>query len=293
MHTGENVLIYLRPAPPDTGVVFRRMDFDEPVDIPARVANVVDTTLSTTLGMATTDGMVSISTVEHLLSTIAAFGIDNIYIDLQGGEVPIMDGSAGSFVFLLQSAGTEQQQAPKKFIRIKKEVFVSDGDKWEKFLPYDGFKVSLSIDFDHPVVRNCAQQATIDFSEASYIKHVSRARTFGFRRDYEQLRANNRAKGGSLHNTVVIDDDGIVNEEGLRSKDEFVKHKVLDVIGDLYLLGNNLVGAFEGHKTGHSLNNRLLVELLKDDTAWEEITYEKEQEVPYRLLASLEEEDHS
>ena len=292
LHTGEVVLVRLRPAAPGTGVVFRRTDLDEPVDIPARVENVVDTTLSTTLGRHTANGMAGIATVEHLMSAIAAFGIDNIYIDLDGGEVPIMDGSASSFVFMLQSAGIEEQQAAKKFIRIRKEVCVSDGDKWEKLLPHDGFKVSLAIDFDHPVFRSRTQKVTIDFSDASYIKELSRARTFGFKRDYEKLRANNLAKGGSLFNAVVVDDYGIVNEEGLRFDDEFVKHKALDVIGDLYLLGNNLVGAFEGYKAGHFLNNRMLVELLADADAWEEITYEKEEEVPVRFFASLA-ESHS
>ena len=287
LHTGEIVVIRLRPAAPDTGVVFRRVDLDEVVDIPARVENVVDTTLSTTLGKQTPHGMVSISTVEHLLSAIAAFGIDNIYIDLQGAEVPIMDGSSSSFVFMLESAGIEEQQAPKKFIRIKKEVAVRDGEKWEKFLPHDGFKISLAIDFDHPVFRNRSQKVTIDFSDASYVKELSRARTFGFKRDYEKLRANDLAKGGSLLNVVVVDDYSIINEEGLRFDDEFVRHKALDVIGDLYLLGNNLIGAFEGYKTGHLLNNRLLVELLADTSAWEETIYEKEDDVSVQFFTSL------
>lgn len=290
LHTGEVVVIQLRPAAPDTGVVFRRVDIDEPADIPARVENVVDTTLSTTLGKKTANGNVSISTVEHLMSAVSAFGIDNIYIDLDGPEVPIMDGSAGSFVFMLQSAGIVEQEAPKKFIRIRKKVEISDGDKWEKFSPHDGFKVSVSIDFDHPVFRARPQSVSIDFSNTSYVKELSRARTFGFKRDYEKLRASNLVKGGSLLNAVVVDEYSIVNEESLRSDDEFVKHKALDVIGDLYLLGSNLIGAFEGHKTGHSLNNRLLVELLKDTTAWEEITCDREEDIPLRFFTSIVED---
>ena len=280
LHTGEKVFLTLRPAAANTGVVFRRVDLDEPVDIPALAENVVDTTLSTTLGK---DG-VSISTVEHLLSAVAGLSIDNLYIDVSAQEVPIMDGSSGPFVFLLQSASIEEQNAPKKFTRIRKTVEVSDGDKWARFVPCKGFKVSFSIDFDHPIFRDRPQAVSIDFSTTSFIKEVSRARTFGFKKDYEKLLAANLAQGGSLNNAIVVDDHRILNEDGLRYEDEFVKHKILDVIGDLYLLGNSLIGAFEGHKSGHSLNNCLLRALLSDKTAWEEITFDGGSEEPPPLV---------
>ena len=280
LHTGEKVYLTLRPAAPDTGIVFRRVDLDPPVDIAARPENVGETQLSTTL---VRDG-VRISTVEHLLSAMAGLGIDNAYVDLSAPEVPIMDGSAGPFVFLIQSAGIEEQNAPKRFIRIRKRVEVRDGDKWARFEPFDGFKVAFSIDFDHPVFRRHTQHAEIDFSMTSFVKEVSRARTFGFMRDIERLRAHNLALGGSLDNAVVVDDYRVLNEEGLRYEDEFVKHKILDAIGDLYLLGRSLVGAFCGHKSGHALNNRLLRELLARRDAWEEITFEDGAEAPASYL---------
>ena len=283
LHTGKKVFLTLRPAAIDTGVMFRRVDLDQPVDIPAKAENVVDTTLSTALGR---DG-VRVSTVEHLLSAIAGLGIDNLYIDVSAEEVPIMDGSAGPFVFLLQSASIEEQDAPKKFTRIKKTVEVRDGDKWARFAPCKGFRVSFSIDFDHPIFRNRPQKVSVDFSTTSFIKEVSRARTFGFKKDYEKLLSANLALGGSLSNAIVVDDHRILNEDGLRYNDEFVKHKVLDVIGDLYLLGNSLIGAFEGHKSGHFLNNHLLRKLLGDKTAWEEITFEDSEEAPPLVFASI------
>ena len=283
LHTGKKVYLTLRPAVANTGVIFRRVDLDEPVDIPARAENVVDTTLSTTLGR----NGARVSTVEHLLSAVVGLGIDNLYIDVSAEEVPIMDGSAGPFVFLLQSANIEEQHAPKKFTRIRKTVEVSDGDKWARFTPCKGFKVTFSIDFDHPIFRNRPQVVSVDFSTTSFIKEVSRARTFGFKRDYEKLLAANLALGGSLNNAVVVGDHRILNEDGLRYEDEFVKHKVLDVIGDLYLLGNSLIGAFEGHKSGHFLNNCLLKELLKDKTAWEEITFEDGEDAPPLVFAPL------
>lgn len=276
LHTGEKVYLTLRPAAPDTGIVFRRVDLDEPVEIPARPENVGETTLSTTL----VKGDVRISTVEHLLSALAGLGIDNAYIDLSAPEVPIMDGSAGPFVFLIQSAGIETQNAPKRFIRIKKPVTVQDGDKWVRFEPFDGFKVSFTIDFEHPVFRGRTQTAEIDFSTTSFVKEVSRARTFGFMNQIEMLREMNLALGGNLDNAVVLDEYRILNEDGLRYDDEFVKHKILDAIGDLYLLGRSLIGAFSGYKSGHALNNRLLRALMADESAWEMVTFEDAATAP-------------
>ena len=276
LHTGEKVYLTLRPAAPDSGIIFRRVDLDEPVEIPATPENVGDTTLSTTL---IKDG-VRISTVEHLLSAMAGLGIDNAYVDLNAAEVPIMDGSAGPFVFLIQSAGIEEQNAPKRFIRIKKSVKVEDGDKWVNFEPFDGFKVAFTIDFDHPAFKEGSQIAEVDFSTTSFVREVSRARTFGFMNQIEQLRANNLALGGSLDNAVVVDDYRVLNEDGLRYVDEFVKHKILDSIGDLYLLGHSLIGSFCGHKSGHALNNELLRALLAQEDAWEEVTFEDESTAP-------------
>jgi len=276
LHTGEKVYLTLRPAAPDSGIIFRRVDLDEPVEIPAIPENVGDTTLSTTL---IKDG-VRISTVEHLLSAMAGLGIDNAYVDLNAAEVPIMDGSAGPFVFLIQSAGIEEQSAPKRFIRIKKPVRVEDGDKWVNFEPFDGFKVAFTIDFDHPAFKEGSQIAEVDFSTTSFVREVSRARTFGFMNQIEQLRANNLALGGSLDNAVVVDDYRVLNEDGLRYVDEFVKHKILDSIGDLYLLGHSLIGSFCGHKSGHALNNQLLRALLAQEDAWEEVTFEDETTAP-------------
>ena len=270
LHTGEKIFLALRPAAVDTGIVFRRVDLQTPVDIPARPEHVGDTRLSTTL----VNGDVRISTVEHLLSAFAGLGIDNAYVDLSAPEVPIMDGSAGPFVFLLQSAGIEEQAAPKRFIRIKKTVKVSMGDKWAQFEPSNGFKVGFTIDFDHPLFRYKQQTVQINFSTTSFVKEVSRARTFGFMRDIEYLREQNLALGGSLSNAVVVDDYRVLNEDGLRYEDEFVKHKVLDAIGDLYLLGHSLVGSFLGHKSGHELNNKLLRALMADVSAWEAVTYD-------------------
>lgn len=276
LHTGEKVYLTLRPAAPDSGIIFRRVDLDEPVEIPATPENVGDTTLSTTL---IKDG-VRISTVEHLLSAMAGLGIDNAYVDLNAAEVPIMDGSAGPFVFLIQSAGIEEQNAPKRFIRIKKQVRVEDGEKWVNFEPFDGFKVAFTIDFDHPAFKEGSQIAEVDFSTTSFVREVSRARTFGFMNQIEQLRANNLALGGSLDNAVVVDDYRVLNEDGLRYVDEFVKHKILDSIGDLYLLGHSLIGSFCGHKSGHALNNKLLRTLLAQEDAWEEVTFEDESTAP-------------
>jgi len=276
LHTGEKIYLTLRPAAIDTGIVFRRVDLDVPVDIPARPEYVGDTQLCTTVCR---DGT-RVSTVEHLLSALAGLGIDNAYIDLSAPEVPIMDGSAGPFVFLIQSAGIEEQNAPKKFVRIKRPIIVEEDDKWVKFEPFDGFKVSFSIDFDHPVFQTHTRTAELDFSTTSFVKEVSRARTFGLLKDVEQLRENNLALGGSLDNAIVVDDYRILNEDGLRYEDEFVKHKILDAVGDLYLLGHSLIGAFSGYKSGHALNNRLLRALIADEEAWEIVTFEDTDNLP-------------
>ena len=283
LHSGEKVYLTLRPAPVNTGIIFRRIDLETPVEIPARAENVGDTTLSTTL----VKNGVKISTVEHLLSAMAGMGIDNAYIDLSAPEVPIMDGSAGPFVFLLQSAGIVEQSAAKRFIRIKRNVVVEEGDKWVRFEPYEGFKVSFIIDFEHPAIQGRSQSAEIDFSSTSFVREVSRARTFGFMNQIEQLRANNLALGGSLNNAIVMDEYRILNEDGLRYEDEFVKHKILDAIGDLYLLGSSLIGAFSGHKAGHALNNRILRELLADESAWEEVIFEDEKSAPISYMKSI------
>jgi UDP-3-O-[3-hydroxymyristoyl] N-acetylglucosamine deacetylase len=276
LHTGEKIYLTLRPAAPDTGIVFRRIDLDTPVDIPARPEFVGDTQLCTTV----CKDDVRVSTVEHLLSAMAGLGIDNAYIDLSAAEVPIMDGSAGPFVFLIQSAGIEEQNAPKRFVRIKRPVVVEDGDKWVRFEPFDGFKVSFSIEFDHPVFETHTRTAELDFSTTSFVKEVSRARTFGLLKDVERLRESNLALGGSLDNAIVVDDYRILNEDGLRYEDEFVKHKILDAVGDLYLLGHSLIGAFSGYKSGHALNNRLLRALLADAEAWEIVTFEDTDNMP-------------
>ena len=276
LHTGDKDFLTLRPAAPNTGIVFRRVDLPEPIDIPATPQNVGETTLSTTL----VKGDVKVSTVEHLLSALAGLGIDNAYIDVSAPEVPIMDGSAGPFVFLIQSAGVEEQNAPKRFIRIKKPIRVEDGDKWASFEPYEGFKVGFTIDFDHPAFNEDVQTASIDFSSTSFVKEVSRARTFGFMRDIEALRKRRLALGGSMDNAIVVDSYRILNEDGLRYADEFVKHKILDAIGDLYLLGHSLIGSFTGYKSGHGLNNLLLRELLSHRDAWESVTFAEEATLP-------------
>nr|WP_298410035.1 UDP-3-O-acyl-N-acetylglucosamine deacetylase [uncultured Halomonas sp.] len=270
LHSGEKVRLTLRPAPVNTGIVFVRTDLDPEVRIPARAENVTDTTLCTALS---SDG-VKVSTVEHLMSAFAGLGIDNVFVELNAPEVPIMDGSAGPFVFLIQSAGIEEQNAPKKFIRIKREIVVNDDGKKAVFTPYNGFKVSFSIDFDHPAFDQQKQTATVDFSTTSFVKEVSRARTFGFMRDLEFLRSQNLALGGSLDNAIVVDDYRILNEGGLRYDDEFVKHKVLDAIGDLYQLGHSLIGEFRGIKSGHALNNQLCRAMLNNPDAWEIVTFE-------------------
>lgn len=284
LHTGEKVFLTLRPAPPYTGIVFRRVDISEPVEIAARPQNVGETNLSTTL---IKDG-VKISTVEHLLSALAGLGIDNAYVEVSAPEVPIMDGSAGPFVFLIQSAGMEEQNAPKRFIRIKKPVRAEEDDKWACFEPYDGFKVTFTIDFDHPAFQKATQTASVDFSTTSFVKEISRARTFGFMRDIEALRKRRLALGGSMDNAIVVDGNRILNEDGLRSSDEFVKHKILDAIGDLYLLGHNLIGSFTGYKSGHALNNQLLRKLLEQKDAWESVVFQDEDIPPIYFSRSAQ-----
>jgi UDP-3-O-[3-hydroxymyristoyl] N-acetylglucosamine deacetylase len=278
------VYLTLHPAPVNTGIIFRRTDLDPMVEIKAKAENVGETTLSTTL----MNGDVRVSTVEHLLSAMAGLGIDNAIIDVTAPEVPIMDGSAGPFVFLLQSAGIREQKEPKKFIRIKRPVTVSDGDKSASFKPFDGFKVSFSIDFDHPAFHNRTLKAEVDFCSTSFVKEVSRARTFGFMHEIEYLRSQGLARGGSMDNAIVVDEYQVLNEDGLRYEDEFVKHKILDAIGDLYLLGNSLIGEFVGHKSGHALNNALLRELIAQEDAWEVVTFENdEDEAPISYMKPL------
>jgi UDP-3-O-[3-hydroxymyristoyl] N-acetylglucosamine deacetylase len=266
----------LRPAPANAGIVFRRLDLPEPVDIPATALNVTETNLGTTLEY----GKGKVATVEHLLSALAGLGIDNVFIDLTAAELPIMDGSAAPFVFLIQSAGIEEQSADKRFIRIVRPVEVTEGDKWARFEPYDGFRVNLEIDFDHPVLKKRRQRASLDFSTTAFLKEISRARTFGFLKDVEYLRANELALGGSLDNAIVMDEYRVINEDGLRFQDEFVRHKVLDAVGDLYLLGSCLIGEFSGFKSGHKLNNLLLRALLDQPDSYQEVVFDAERPSP-------------
>ncbi len=283
LHSGEKVFLTLKPAPVDTGIIFCRTDLEGQVKIPAIAENVGETVLSTTL---VKDG-VRVDTIEHLMSALAGLGIDNAYVELSAGEVPIMDGSAGPFVFLIQSAGIQEQPAAKKFALIKRKLKVTDGDKWASFEPYDGFRVSFTIEFDHPAFVNRVKEVSIDFSSTSFVKEVSRARTFGFMRDFEYLRSKNLALGASMDNAIAVDDKGVLNEDGLRYHDEFVKHKVLDAIGDLYLMGRTLIGEFKGYKSGHKLNNKLLRELIKQKDAWEEVVFDKDEESPISYSRSV------
>lgn len=276
LHTGEKVYLTLRPAAVNTGIVFRRVDLDPVVELKADPEQVGDTRLSTALKK----GDVSVSTIEHLMAALAGLGIDNVYVEITSPEVPIMDGSAAPFVFLIQSAGMVEQSAPKKFIRVKKSISIEDGDKWAKFEPFEGFKVSFSIDFDHPIFAKSPQKATVDFSTTSFVKEVSRARTFGFMHEVEALREAGLALGGSHDNAIVMDSYTILNDDGLRYEDEFVKHKILDAIGDLYLLGYQLIGEFSAYKSGHALNNKLLRALISQPDAWELVTYDDPAEAP-------------
>ena len=283
LHTGKKVYLALKPAPVESGIIFCRTDLEPPVEIKARATSVGDTRLSTALF----NGDVRISTVEHLMAALAGLGIDNAYIEVSAPEVPIMDGSAGPFVFLIQSAGIVEQDAPKKFIRILREVSLRDGDKVASFLPFDGFKVNFTIDFDHPVFKGRKVDAEIDFSSASFIKEVSRARTFGFMHELEYLRSQGLVQGGSFDNAIVVDEYRILNEDGLRYDDEFVKHKILDAIGDIYLLGNNLIGEFRARKSGHALNNQVVRQLLDTPDAWELVSFDDAGAAPMSYLSPV------
>jgi UDP-3-O-[3-hydroxymyristoyl] N-acetylglucosamine deacetylase len=284
LHTGEKVYLTLRPAPVDNGIVFRRVDMEPAVELKADALLVHDTRLSTCLEA---DGA-RVATIEHLMSAFAGLGIDNAIVDLTSPEVPIMDGSAGTFIFLLQSAGIVEQSAAKRFIRVKKPVEVKDGDKWVRFDPFNGYKLNFTINFSHPVFASTKQNVTVDLGEHSYIKEVSRARTFGFMHDVENMRAQGLALGGNLDNAIVMDEYRVINPDGLRSDDEFVKHKVLDAIGDLYLLGHPLIAAFSGYKSGHALNNALLRAMLADESSWEFVTFDKAEEAPDFLRLQLQ-----
>jgi UDP-3-O-[3-hydroxymyristoyl] N-acetylglucosamine deacetylase len=276
LHTGKKVRITLRPAPVDAGIVFRRIDLKDGVDLPALAQMVGETRLSSCL----VQGEARVYTVEHLMSALGGLGVDNAYIDIDAEEVPIMDGSAAPFVLLVQQAGLVEQAAPKQFARVLRTVEVKDGDKWARLDPYEGYRLSFSIDFKHPVIDRSTQAVTIDFAQTSYLKEISRARTFGFMQDVENLRENGLALGGGLDNAVVLDEYRVLNAEGLRFADEFIRHKLLDAVGDLYLLGRPLLGAFSAHKSGHALNNRLLRALLADATAYETAVFERADEAP-------------
>jgi UDP-3-O-[3-hydroxymyristoyl] N-acetylglucosamine deacetylase len=276
LHTGHKVYLTLRPAAPDTGIVFRRVDLPTPLEIKAHATAVGDTRLSSCLER----NGVRVSTVEHLMSAFAGLGVDNAYVDLTADEVPIMDGSAGPFIFLIQSAGIEEQNAAKKFIRVLRTVEVREGDKWARFEPHNGFRMDFSIAFSHPVVQKSSQRLSIDFATTSYVKEVARARTFGFMQDVENMRAQGLGLGGSLDNAVVMDEFRVLNSDGLRYEDEFVKHKVLDAVGDLYLLGHPILGAFSAHKSGHALNNKLARTLLAQADAYTLTSFERPEDAP-------------
>lgn len=276
LHSGVKVTLVLRPAAPDTGVVFHRVDLDPPVSLKAEPHNVGDTRMASCLE---TDGA-KVGTIEHLMSALAGLGIDNIHVDVDAPEIPIMDGSAAPFVFLLQSAGIEEQNAPKKFLRVKKAVEVQEGDKWAKLEPYDGFRLSFSIIFNHPAIDRTGNRATVDFADNCYIREVSRARTFGFTQDLEMLNAQGLGLGASMDNAIVMDEYRVLNPDELRYADEFVKHKVLDAVGDLYVVGHPLLADFTAFKSGHAMNNKLLRALLADRSAWDIVTYEDAARTP-------------
>ena len=282
LHSGEKVNMTLRPAAKDTGIIFRRLDIEPIQQIPALAKNVIDTMLGTTIAKKNA----SVMTVEHILAAFAGLGIDNALIDLDGPEVPIMDGSSASFIFLIESAGIEEQNASKKFLRIKKNIRVEDGEKFAEFKPYNGYRISFEIDFDHPMIKSKLTKLSVDFSTLTFLKEISRARTFGFLKEIETLRSKNLALGGSLDNAIVFDDYRILNQDGLRYQDELVRHKILDVVGDLYLMGHILVGEFNGYKSGHELNNKLILKLYTDQTAWEEIEESEITDIPISYWTS-------
>jgi UDP-3-O-[3-hydroxymyristoyl] N-acetylglucosamine deacetylase len=282
LHSGEKVNMTLRPAAKDTGIIFRRLDIEPIQQIPALAKSVIDTMLGTTIAKKNA----SVMTVEHILAAFAGLGIDNALIDLDGPEVPIMDGSSASFIFLIESAGIEEQNASKKFLRIKKNIRVEDGEKFAEFKPYNGYRISFEIDFDHPMIKSKLTKLSVDFSTLTFLKEISRARTFGFLKEIETLRSKNLALGGSLDNAIVFDDYRILNQDGLRYQDELVRHKILDVVGDLYLMGHILVGEFNGYKSGHELNNKLILKLYTDQTAWEEIEESEITDIPISYWTS-------
>jgi UDP-3-O-[3-hydroxymyristoyl] N-acetylglucosamine deacetylase len=283
LHSGVKVTLSLRPAAVDNGIVFRRVDLDPPVDLPASPYSVVDTRLCSGLQ----NGTAKIGTVEHLMSALSGLGVDNAYVDVDGPEIPILDGSSAPFVFLIQSAGIEVQNAPKRFLRVKKAVEYREGDKWVKLEPHDGFKLTFSIHFNHPAIDRTGTEVSVDFSEQSYAREIARARTFGFMHEVEYMRDNGLARGGSLDNAIVMDEYRVLNADGLRYADEFVKHKVLDAIGDLFLAGHPLLAAYSAHKSGHALNNQILRVLLEDKTAWEIVTFEEDAAVPATLAKTV------
>jgi UDP-3-O-[3-hydroxymyristoyl] N-acetylglucosamine deacetylase len=284
LHTGEKVRLTLRPAAPDTGIVFHRTDLDIDVSVKASAESVRDTRMSSCLIADSPAGEVRVSTVEHLMSALSGLGLDNLHVDVSGPEIPILDGSAAPFVYLLQSAGVTEQGAPKRFARVIEPVEVSEGEgaarKWARLDPYEGYKLAFSIDFNHPAVDQTGQSATVDFAETPYTKEIARARTFGFMQDVETLRASGLALGGSMDNAIVMDEFRILNSDGLRYADEFVKHKILDAVGDLYLLGHPILGAYSAHKSGHALNNKLLRAMLARPSAWELTTFDDEAVSP-------------
>ena len=291
LHSGVKVNMVLRPAAPNTGIVFRRVDLDPVVDLPASALEVGDTRMCSCLEREVGGVRAKVGTIEHLMSALAGLGVDNAYVDLDAAEVPILDGSASPFVFLIQSAGIDEQPVPKKFIRVKRRIEVREsdrsGDKWARFDPYDGYRLNFSILFNHPAIDRTGQEVTIDFAEQSYVREVSRARTFGFMQEVEWLRENGLAQGGGLDNAVVLDEFRVLNADGLRYSDEFVKHKVLDAIGDLYLLGHPLLASFTAHKSGHALNNLLARELLANPDAWEFVSFEEESQAPQSVVRWL------
>lgn len=284
VHTGQMVHLTLKPAPVNSGIVFRRVDLNPIVEIPAVAANIGDTSMCTCL----IKDSARVATVEHLMSACAGVGVDNMIVELNKHELPIMDGSAAPWLFLLQSAGLVEQNSPKRFIRIKRRITIKEGDKKVQLAPHEGFKINFGIHFNHPAFNNSNQYASIDFAVSSYAKEVARARTFGFLAEYEYIRQNNLALGVSLDNTIVLDEFKVINKDGLRYEDEFVKHKILDVIGDLYLLGHPMIGAFSGYKSGHALNSRLLNKLLSRPDAWEMVTFQDSEKIPVSYAPVME-----